>query len=455
MSHHEDKVMEKPSFWKDPHPMPNLPGRVMKQTSSECSASTSYELFTASCADAWDSQLDDSPRARAIMSNKTSSSATSIGSEGSSTGSSNVTNTGNNLPLDNQRVKAAKFEQILSNETINLNDLRTIAWSGIPIRYRPITWKLLLGYLPHQRSKQTSVVEKKRAEYEQFVDLYYNNKRCADDEVWHQIHIDIPRMQPLISIFQQDVVQKMFERILYIYSIRHPASGYVQGMNDLVIPFFVVYLSEYIPNAGTLDKLESFEVNSLPDSVLRSVEADAFWSLNKLLDSIQDNYTFDQPGIQQLVGLLEKLVSRIEPELHAHLTCHNVQYLLFSFRWMNNLLIREIPLGRIIRLWDTYFSEGALTTSTSAMDKSSSGAATSTASSLGDGSPFSSSFHLYVCAAFLCKWSKSLLKEKDFQGLILFLQNLPTFHWTDKDIEGLVSHAYLLKEIFTKNHLHS
>lgn len=36
------------------------------------------------------------------------------------------------------------------------------------------------------------------------------------------------------------------ERILFIWAIRHPASGYVQGINDLVTPFFVVFLSEYV-----------------------------------------------------------------------------------------------------------------------------------------------------------------------------------------------------------------
>jgi hypothetical protein len=28
--------------------------------------------------------------------------------------------------------------------------------------------------------------------------------------------------------------------------MRHPASGYVQGMNDIVAPFFIVFLSDYI-----------------------------------------------------------------------------------------------------------------------------------------------------------------------------------------------------------------
>lgn len=48
-------------------------------------------------------------------------------------------------------------------------------------------------------------------------------------------------------LFQQTIVQEMFERILFIWAIRHPASGYVQGMNDLVTPFYIVFLQEYFP----------------------------------------------------------------------------------------------------------------------------------------------------------------------------------------------------------------
>jgi len=39
---------------------------------------------------------------------------------------------------------------------------------------------------------------------------------------------------------------QLFERVLYIWAIRHPASGYVQGLNDLITPLFVVFLTEYI-----------------------------------------------------------------------------------------------------------------------------------------------------------------------------------------------------------------
>lgn len=59
------------------------------------------------------------------------------------------------------------------------------------------------------------------------------------------------------SLFQQKIVQEMFERILFIWAIRHPASGYVQGMNDLVTPFYVVFLQEYLP-IGIILRLTSY-----------------------------------------------------------------------------------------------------------------------------------------------------------------------------------------------------
>lgn len=40
------------------------------------------------------------------------------------------------------------------------------------------------------------------------------------------------------------------ERVLYTWAIRHPASGYVQGINDLLTPFLVVFLSVYVGAFG-------------------------------------------------------------------------------------------------------------------------------------------------------------------------------------------------------------
>lgn len=38
----------------------------------------------------------------------------------------------------------------------------------------------------------------------------------------------------------------MLERILRIWHVRHPSSGYVQGINDITATVFVVFLSDYL-----------------------------------------------------------------------------------------------------------------------------------------------------------------------------------------------------------------
>ena len=49
------------------------------------------------------------------------------------------------------------------------------------------------------------------------------------------------------------------------------------------------------------------------------MEADTYWCLTKLLDGIQDHYTFAQPGIQRMVYELKNLIRRINQPLHDHL----------------------------------------------------------------------------------------------------------------------------------------
>lgn len=93
----------------------------------------------------------------------------------------------------------------------------------------------------------------------------------------------------------------------WVRAIRHPASGYVQGINDLVTPFLVVFLSEYLE--GSVD---DWSIANITLEKISDIEADCYWCLSKLLDGMQDHYTFAQPGIQRLVFKLKELVRRID-----------------------------------------------------------------------------------------------------------------------------------------------
>lgn len=113
--------------------------------------------------------------------------------------------------------------------------------------------------------------------------------------------------------------------------------------------------------------------------------------------------------------------------LAKHLESQGIEFIQFSFRWWNCLLMRELSIKNIIRMWDTYMAEGT------------------------EGF---SDFHLYVCAAFLVKWSE-VMRRMEFQDIMMFLQSLPTGNWGDKEVELLLSEAFMWKSLFAGSPAHT
>ncbi|KAI9297483.1 RabGAP/TBC [Neoconidiobolus thromboides FSU 785] len=326
-------------------------------------------------------------------------------------------------------MKLKKIKSLLKDSQLDLAELKKLTWGGIPSEHRSLIWKILMGYAPTLIERRQETINRKRKEYFDYrkrIFIKHNeineiNEMHLDVELWHQIQIDVPRTCPESELIQDKVIQKLLERLLYIWSTRHPASGYVQGINDLATPFIMVFIADYFKNG------KKIQPESLTQVQLDEVESDVFWCLSKLLDGIQDNFTSAQRGIQRQLALLKYLLIKIDVKLANHLQNEQLHYVQFAFRWMNCLLMREFQLNQIIRIWDTYLSETPIGFS---------------------------QFHVYVCAALLSHFSSQLLKL-DFQELIMFLQNLPTKQWDTKEIEVLLSQAYLWCTIFNDapNHL--
>lgn len=394
--------------------------------------------------------------------------------------------------LNQLHSKFLRFRKVLTEDDtgINLGDLRKLSWNGVPAELRAITWQLLLGYLPTNRTRQKSTLRRKRQEYLDGLKSV-NSEALFDDEALknasssllanssnrdntankekqlnHQIKIDIKRTSPTVKLYSYEATQKSFRRILYLWALRHPASGYVQGINDLVIPFYQIFLGNYLWQLqrkrayemaggdddsalflpGLLDTdgsdtaeddiyndpelmsytWENFDSNRLSDRVTSVIEADTYWCLSRLLDNITDNYIHEQPGIIRQVNDLRNLIAKIDLPLLQHLEHEGVEFIQFSFRWMNCLLMRELSTGLIIRMWDTYLSESPLGFN---------------------------EFHVYVCAAFLIKFSGEL-KGRDFQEILLFLQNPPTKSWVEKDVELMLSEAYIWQSLYKNASAH-
>lgn len=319
-------------------------------------------------------------------------------------------------PDENEAIKYRKIVRALTQQPFDMTELKKQAWGGIVPAIRPLVWKILVGYLPVNADTRTLVLQRKRKEYQTGVKQLFTGDK--DKAIWHQIKIDVPRTNSKSKLFGSDATHRSLERILYLWAVHHPASGYVQGINDLVTPFFEVFLSEYV---GKSTKMDDFDPAKLPESALSSVEADTYWCLTKMLDTIQDNYIHDQPGIIRQIKQLKELITRDEPELARHFQEQNLDFIQFAFRWMNCMLMREFDLPLIIRMWDTYLSN------------------------FPDGF---SVFHVYVCCSFLRRFAPQLL-GMEFQDIIMFLQDSSkTKGWTEDDIKMMLSEAYVWQSLY-------
>lgn len=306
-------------------------------------------------------------------------------------------------------VREERIEALLGADVIDLRALAQATWHGIvsPL-HRIFCWKLLLEYLPPRRALWPETLTRKRAEYDQLQRIYYGNSSTnhRDEGMLRQIRMDVPRSGH--TKIGPDIQERMV-RVLYCWCIRRPAAGYVQGLNDVLLPFFLTFSSSMTTE---LDGPGSDEC-----------EADCFWCFGRLVDDIQDHYTPKQDGLMRLIANLRAIGTRTYPSLVQHLDQLDVHFVQFAFRWMNCLLIRELPLRHIIRMWDTYLSEDAK-------------------------DPFGHGFHVWVCAALLGRFERDVLEITDFGEAMLFLQKMPCDQWTLRDIEMLLSEAYALKHRF-------
>jgi TBC1 domain family member 2 len=208
-----------------------------------------------------------------------------------------------------------KFNKFKSNfftgDTVNITKLQSASWNGVPYQYRAISWMIMLGYLPANRNRRKQCLKRKREDYARFVSKYFDSpsgeRSTAEQETLRQVLVDVPRTQPDSPLFAQKPIRRMLERILYVWALRHPASGYVQGINDVACPFILVFLDHYlrmksssmdIPQTLKFDErtrahisAATCDVGAVSSDILHAVEADVYFCLERFLNFVQRNFT--------------------------------------------------------------------------------------------------------------------------------------------------------------------
>jgi len=137
---------------------------------------------------------------------------------------------------------------------------------------------------------------------------------------------------------------------------------------------------------------------------------------------------------KHLVQRLRDILNRVDQPLARHLEVQGIDILHTAFRWITCLMVRELPMGCCVRLWDTFIAESAL-------------AAGDRLRKSEDGSAGWEALLVYFCACFTAYFS-ARLQAMDFEAITLFLQRMPTDHFVEGDVEVLLGEAYVLKSLF-------
>ncbi|CAL9213734.1 unnamed protein product [Arabidopsis halleri] len=287
----------------------------------------------------------------------------------------------------------------LSKKVINMKELRSLALQSLPDSpgIRSIVWKLLLGYLPPERSLWSTELKQKRSQYKHYKDELLTSpseitwkmvrskgfdnydlkseSRCMlarsritdedhplslgkasiwntyfqDTETIEQIDRDVKRTHPDIPFFSAESSfalsnQESMKNILLVFAKLNQGIRYVQGMNEILAPIFYVFRND-------------------PDEDSSShAEADAFFCFVELLSGFRDFYCqqLDNSvvGIRSAITRLSQLVRKHDEELWRHLeitTKVNPQF--YAFRWITLLLTQEFSFFDCLHIWDALLSD--------------------------------------------------------------------------------------------------
>lgn len=258
------------------------------------------------------------------------------------------------------------FRSCLSGASVDVDELRRLVWElGVPETTwaRPMTWKLLVEYLPPDRVYWTKTLGNKRARYWSMVaDVTVDPRRegapdvgdhplsVGGDSEWREyfedkdlresISRDVCRTWPELSRMTR--LKECLERILFVHSKTHPNVGYRQGMNELAAVFLLVFADE-----KGVD--------------LSDVEADAYFCFEIIMREMAICYVGEAPGgeVEGMERQLREFVAlfRIkDPVLERHLETLKIEARFYALRWVRLWLAREFPLPDLVTLWDSFLT---------------------------------------------------------------------------------------------------
>lgn len=272
--------------------------------------------------------------------------------------------------------RGRRLETLLSETQVRKKALAEMVWLGVPDDcQRCEAWQLLLDYRPLVHLEQDVVLQHKRRKYQELRCGIYEGSSCSSKSggeakaaALQQIRLDLPRTEVckgpgapnLQAIVDSELVQALMERVLFVWAMQQPDTGYVQGMNDVLLPLLFVFLADRTGVDWAGEDFSTTLIETLPVSTLNEIEADCYSCLATVLEEVLDYYIPGQPGLRHATDLLISELQKSNPCLIENLESQGAEIKILTMRTLGCLMVRELPLSTCVRLWDTCIAESAL-----------------------------------------------------------------------------------------------
>ncbi|KAL8479484.1 hypothetical protein ACS0TY_026400 [Phlomoides rotata] len=141
----------------------------------------------------------------------------------------------------------------------------------------------------------------------------------------HRIVVDVVRTDSHLEFYEDKKNLARMSDILAVYAWVDPATGYCQGMSDLLSPFVVLF----------------------------DDDADAFWCFEMLLRRMRENFKMEGPtGVMKQLQALWHILELTDKEMFSHLSHIGAESLHFAFRMLLVLFRRELSFNEALCMWE-------------------------------------------------------------------------------------------------------
>jgi hypothetical protein len=169
----------------------------------------------------------------------------------------------------------------------------------------------------------------------------YTNENIAN--IAHIIRNDGYMDDEANSNFNYETNIDVLARILFVYAKKNSRISYVQGMNELLIPFYYCFF------------------NDSSSKFINFIESDTFFCFELFMSKIDEIYEkktkLQENGMHIRLSKLKEYLKILDEDLFNLFKKEKVELELFCFRWYALFLTQELELPDVLRLWDTVLSE--------------------------------------------------------------------------------------------------